>query len=446
MSASGTNLEDLLTMLRTKRRRLPFEIGAFLALQVAEALLERPRRAEARNVLVSEDGKVAIVDAESCDERVALTSLLSALTALLAAAGEGVPPMLLRLVEQSPDSEHLSLGRFRDELEASLVPLNRSAAERVLARTLRDIRREASVDVRALASAEDADLDLDALISGEAPPQREQPVVLVPRSEDARPSTRPPADGEQKRSIFKDEGFADDFDGLEERGGQERPRAGLVIAVVALVLAAIGAIVLALRTPDSGESSTRTSAAAPAEATPPPVATRGEVTIELEPEGAVARLFVGQVPTLVDDVPVGVAQELVALSSDGSFVRSVVAANASYQDVDGLPELSVEVTGPSERGQDAIGTSSLRADSMGASTGRSGRLRVQVGPEGSRVYRTIGFSPMARLIAWPVNRSAELLVSAPGHTTRRVVLSASDFHLENGQQRASLRVSLTPVR
>lgn len=446
MSASGTNLEDLLTMLRTKRRRLPFEIGAFLALQVAESLLERPRRAEPRNVLVAEDGKVAIVDAEACDDRVALGSLLTALTALLAAAGEGVPAMLLRLVEQSPDSVDLSLARFRDELEASLVPLNRAAAERVLARTLRDIRREASGDVRASHAAVDADLELDALISGEAPPSREAPVVIVPRTEEDRPSTRPPADGEQKRSIFRDEGLRDTFDGLEERSSREGPSKGLVVAAVALVLAALGIIVLATRDRAPAVAADPATSEAPRDVVVPPAVVRGEITLELEPEGAVARLFVGQIPTLVDDVPVGVAQELIALSADGTFVRTLVPSSAAYRDVDGLPELTVEGVGEPEHGHDALGTTSLQAEAMGAPSGRMGRLRMSTGPEGARVYRTVGFSPLVRLPAWPVERAAELLVSAPGYTTRRVLVSSSDFRVENGEHRARLRVSLSPAR
>lgn len=445
MSVTGTNLEELLSTLRTQRRRLPFEIGAFLALNVTEALLERPRRADPARIAIREDGTVEIVDAEACDERAALVALHRSLTGLLAAAGEGVPAMLLDLVEQSPESEALSLARFRDELEASLVPLNRAAAQRVLARTIRDIRREASSEARAAASTDDVDADLDALISGAELPVREAPVLIARPAEDARSSTRPPAGGEPKRSIFKDHddvGLA----GLEELPDSDAPKLGTIVAVAAIVLAVIGVLVLVTRerSGDGGARRPERASEHSAVAPPSPVE-RGEIALELEPEGSVARLFVGRLPTVVDDVPVGVSQELVALSEDGSFVRAVVPSNAAYRDVDGLPEFGLDLVGSSERGENALGTTALRAEGMGRSSGRSGRIRIGTGTEGARVYRTIGFSPLARLSAWPVERSAELLVSAPGHVTQRVLVRAADFHDDHGERRATVHVTLRPA-
>lgn len=444
MSQAGTHVEELLATLRTRRRRLPFEIGAFLALQVVEASLDRPRRADARTIVVREDGSVEIIDAMPCDEPTALRSIHGVLTALLAAAGEGVPSMLLALLEQPLDAEGATLLRFRDALEASLVPLNRSAAQRVLARTLRDLRRENSSEGRQGQASHEADADLDALLEGKDAPVREAPVVIAPLEDDARASRRPPAGGspgQPKRSIFKDD-VGSEISELDERAESGSLPLGVRVALVALVLAGVGALFVATRSSTSSTSPARRSEVTPAPAASAPAPARGEILIELAPEGTVARLRVGRVPTVVDDVPVGVAQELIALSDDGSVSRVLLPADTAYAERDGLPEHAVVIPAATEAGEAALAITGLRAEAMGVPSGARGRLLVSEGPSAARVYRTVGFSPLLRITDWPTERSAEFLVSAAGHTSQVVRVDASDFEGAGAERRARLRVTL----
>lgn len=443
MSSGSTNVHDMLAILRERRRRLPFEIGAFVALQATESLLDRPRDAGAKAIHVLEDGTVDLSRADPADERTAIKALHGVLVALLAAAGEGVPPMLLDLVERPADAEDLSLARFRDELEASLVPLNRSAAKRVLARTLRDLARAGSGPKSATGA--DPDADLDALLEGRGAPEADEVVLPAPDSLPSRVD-RPTASREG-RSIFSDRQLRDldDDDDDEPSSGSSW---GLRLSVAALVLAAVGAVAFALRgTPsDERDAPRRANARRPAATASRNEAARAEIEIEVQPEGAAVRLYVGRVPTLADGVPVGVAQELLAVGDDDAALRFTVPSSAPYRDVDGLPELVVNIDGTPVDEAAAVGSTDLRSETMGRPSGRVGRLRIDSPLAHAKVYRTIGFAPLARLTGAPTDRATELFVTARGFVSQRIVISPSDFRDDHGVQRATARVSLEPAR
>lgn len=138
----GMTVEELLAHMSTRSQRLPFEIGAFVALEVCESLMDAPAVVTTRSVRITDEGVVSVfAPPNSASGAEAARSVAGVLASLLVAAGSGVPPMLLQLVEQGPSDGRWDLGRLRDELEASLVPLNRSAARRVLSRLVRDLRR-----------------------------------------------------------------------------------------------------------------------------------------------------------------------------------------------------------------------------------------------------------------------------------------------------------------
>src|SRR5690606_590142 len=86
---------------------------------------------------------------------------------LLASAGAS-PSSLLRWLERSREATTLSLEAMRDEVEAALVPLNREAATRLLARFIRS-----SVSARAGAPSSPGfddgalDAELDRFLRGD---------------------------------------------------------------------------------------------------------------------------------------------------------------------------------------------------------------------------------------------------------------------------------------
>lgn len=159
-------VSELVRRCRERDARMPFEIGAFVALETTEALLGQPRSVGPDDVQIGPSGELRIVGGPPAEQLEATQGVISVLSRLLVAAGAGVPPVLLELVESGPHSGRWTLDELRSELEACLVPLNRGAARRVLARLLREGEKK-SRSVRPPEPATDAvDADLDALLDG----------------------------------------------------------------------------------------------------------------------------------------------------------------------------------------------------------------------------------------------------------------------------------------
>lgn len=188
-------------MLRTLKRRgipLPSEIGAFITLEACEQLLDRPAELSTHDVAISEIGEVLCADGLAASaEAGAVKALLNLLGDLLVCSAPGVPSMLLDLVERGPSRRDLTLAGLLSELEACLVPLNRGATRRVLARLVRETRK-AGPSQRASAAPAAADLDaqLDALIEAPVPSRkfsRRPPRPDKPVQPAAAPRKPPPA-------------------------------------------------------------------------------------------------------------------------------------------------------------------------------------------------------------------------------------------------------------
>ncbi|MFZ1863571.1 MAG: hypothetical protein WAU39_05065 [Polyangiales bacterium] len=160
--SADVGVGQLVEELEQRGARLPFEIGAFVALEACEGLLRQAVKIDPDDVRVTPDGSVLVVgSAERAEPEEAARSLVSVLARLLVAAGPGVPPDLLQLIKESATAERpRGLRDLHDAIEASLIPINRGATRRVLARLVRDSDRpsapeEPDIDPREL----DAELD-----------------------------------------------------------------------------------------------------------------------------------------------------------------------------------------------------------------------------------------------------------------------------------------------
>lgn len=224
MAAERVSVEEVVGLLVRRRGRLPFEIGAFVALEACEALLEQgPALVSSADVCIDGEGRVQVTaEPGGASTGQSAQALAQVLARLLVAAGHAVPPALLGLVERGPEGGDWSLARLHDELEASLLPLNRSAARRVLSRTLRELHRGAPLashppPVDDIEPAADVDAELDDFLGlqpGErayspAPTGETTPAAAAPRearggpseqgSDERRPGTAPePFDLEPK--------------------------------------------------------------------------------------------------------------------------------------------------------------------------------------------------------------------------------------------------------
>lgn len=165
----GVALDELIRALQRKGVPLPFEIGTFLVLDVCEQIMRAPGRVIAADIRLDDEGQVLVSCGVGASDSEACRGLVELLGELLVRSAPGVPPALLRLVETGPTDGSWTLARLRDDLEASLVPLNRAATRRVLARAVREGRREderAPKRVSSPPTEGEVDAELDGVLGG----------------------------------------------------------------------------------------------------------------------------------------------------------------------------------------------------------------------------------------------------------------------------------------
>lgn len=542
----GLSVADLVRAMRDRDARLPFEIGTFIALESCEHVLRGPAVVKPTDVRVTDDGVISVyAPAHSAGNAEAARSIGGLLAHLLVAAGSGVPPFLLNLIEQGPSGGRWELGRLRDELEASLVPLNRSAARRVLSRMVRDLqkppRRASSMPSGPL----DMDDDLDALLDGRAPSEESLPTTQMPaldasgnpivsfadiaakraargidppskppkprptpraappaRSDDSlpeiarlsepgtdpvpapkiSPSSLPPKSvSEAPRPAQLREASEPapplsveaapepvsippaaptprrqpDLDGFEDEIGK-KPIAGKIAMLLLLVVVA-GAVALVFARPDLVDSLlgrepppeepaedpnalARAREAAEAELR----ARYGTLTVRTDSTHAQVFLFVGRGPAVADNLPVGVAHELVAIADGHGPTRAVVPASAEWAETDDGPlyELAMQASSDEVAFADLnLGETTLDRDAMGSPSGALGRIRVITNPPGARVFQLVGFGT-ATIQNLPTDSPREILVFEPGSSIQRAFVGPSDW--SEGERGKTAEIHVRP--
>src|SRR6185312_11385138 len=79
--------EELVRVLQRRGIPLPSEIGAFVVLEACEKLLERPAQLSTRDIFITEQGDVELIDGARPDsDSAAAAALLSVLAELLVCA------------------------------------------------------------------------------------------------------------------------------------------------------------------------------------------------------------------------------------------------------------------------------------------------------------------------------------------------------------------------
>ena len=181
---------QLVEELEQRGDRLPFEIGAFVALEACEGLLQQSVRLGADDVRVTLEGSVVVAgSAERAEPDEAARSLVSVLARLLVAAGPGVPPYLLQLVKEATTGQNpRDLRHLHDAIEASLIPINRGASRRVLARLVRESDRPPAPEAPQIDPYE-LDAELDELLRDPASRTLEPAREASPPHEDEGPIT-----------------------------------------------------------------------------------------------------------------------------------------------------------------------------------------------------------------------------------------------------------------
>ena len=144
--SAGLRVEQLIAALQRKAIPLPYEAAAFLVLEASERAAAEPVLLSPAELRISDTGELVMPPRASGpppSTRDVCRGLANLLGELLVCSAQSVPPMLLRLVESSASDGPASAAQLRDELGATLVPLNRAAMRRVLARLVREAKRAA---------------------------------------------------------------------------------------------------------------------------------------------------------------------------------------------------------------------------------------------------------------------------------------------------------------
>jgi hypothetical protein len=140
MSALETSvtLEDIFAVVEAKRVPLAPELAGYLTLEVADGTDAGGGSVEPRTVYISEEGTVALVrpkkDAPTGDAEASVRAIL---LKLLEASGSSTPA-LGAAAKRKPGT---GLPALVEELEAALIPVNRAAGRRALARLAREVKR-----------------------------------------------------------------------------------------------------------------------------------------------------------------------------------------------------------------------------------------------------------------------------------------------------------------
>lgn len=135
---ASVTLDDVFAVVIAKRVPLAPELAGYLVLEIAEHADPNGGDLEPKSVFVGEEGTVALVkpkrDGATGD---AEASIRSALARLLEASGSQTPALAAASKRKSGGG----LSTLAEELEAALIPVNRAAGRRALARLAREVRR-----------------------------------------------------------------------------------------------------------------------------------------------------------------------------------------------------------------------------------------------------------------------------------------------------------------
>ncbi len=135
---TSMTLEDVFAVVTGKRVPLAPELAGYLALEIAEGAGQATGEIDPRTVYIGDEGSVALVRPKRADAPGdAEASVRVILQKLLEASGSQTPALAL-VAKRAPGTGIASLV---SELEAALIPVNRSAGRRALARLAREVKR-----------------------------------------------------------------------------------------------------------------------------------------------------------------------------------------------------------------------------------------------------------------------------------------------------------------
>lgn len=136
----SVKLHEIMSAAHARSASLAAEVAGYLVLGAADQIAGAPRSLGYADVSLSEEGQIRIAGGTPVDELSAERTLREILAAMLLESSS-VTPGLLRAAHKPSAAGVDALIR---EIEVALVPVNRAAARRALARLHRDVERARS--------------------------------------------------------------------------------------------------------------------------------------------------------------------------------------------------------------------------------------------------------------------------------------------------------------
>jgi hypothetical protein len=130
----SVTLLEVLAAARARRACLVGETVAYLVLALADQVVNAPRRVSPGVVSLTEDGTIRMGSSPACSPTQAEADLRALLAQLLVDARVGVPALVRASQREHPGN----VAGLSSALEAALVPINRGAIRRALARVYRE--------------------------------------------------------------------------------------------------------------------------------------------------------------------------------------------------------------------------------------------------------------------------------------------------------------------
>lgn len=187
----SVTLIDVFAAARVRRASVVGETAGSVVLVLADQLVAAPRRLSAAAIHLLPEGQLVLgeavaTSASSCEA--ALRRLLGGLLEL----GRGATPALVRASHRPPRGD---LAGFVRELEGALIPVNRAAGRRALARLYRETARALATGLPPAARQAGAELAASLREGGVTPDEREGsvatdslPVAASPGATTSRPA------------------------------------------------------------------------------------------------------------------------------------------------------------------------------------------------------------------------------------------------------------------
>jgi hypothetical protein len=136
----SVTLSEVKRAAKAHRAPLAGESAGYLVLAIADQVLSAPRLVETSDIQLTEDGGLRVLSGRASSDTDAELGLRRALDALLLVASSGSAALTRASRRTSPTG----LSALVRELEAALIPVNRAAARRALARLHRETARAMS--------------------------------------------------------------------------------------------------------------------------------------------------------------------------------------------------------------------------------------------------------------------------------------------------------------